>query len=104
MLQVRTLDERPEHVQLAMVVAHHLPFLTLLLAFGLPFEAPLHQAPIGFPLGSALLLKGRLGEAGMGSAYCSLPVKGRSQGMPGSLCCCLVPGPCFMSYLLTFKS
>ena len=104
MLQVCPLDECPKHIQLAMVVAHELPFLMLLLPFGLPFPAPSHQALIGFSLGCALLLKGRLGQAGMGSAYRSLPVKGRCQGMPGSLCCCLVPGPCLMSYLLTFKS
>ena len=102
MLQVCPLDECPKHVQLAVVVAHELPFLMLHFPFGLPFPALLHQALIGFPLGCALLLKGRLGEAGMGSAYRSLPVKGRGQGMPGSLCCCLVPGPCLMSYLLTF--
>lgn len=104
MLQVCPLYERPKHIQLAVVVAHDLPFLMLLLPFGLSLPALLHQALIGFPLGSALLLKGRLGEAGMGSAYRSLPVKGRLEGMPGSLCCCLVPGPCFMSYLLTCEN
>lgn len=81
MLQVCTLNEGAQHVQLAMVAAHFLPFLVLLLPSGLPLPALLHQALIGFPLGFAHLLKGRLGETGMGSAYRSLPVHGRLQGM-----------------------
>lgn len=81
MLQVCTLNECAQHIQLAMVTAHDLSFLMLLLPVGLPFSALMHQALIGFPVGFAYLLKGRLGEAGVGSAYRSLPVQGRLHGM-----------------------
>ena len=82
-----------------MVVAGDLPFLLPLLPSGLPLTALLHQALIGFPVGCAHLLKGRLSETAMGSAYCSLPVHGRLQGMLGNLCCCLVPSSHLFSYL-----
>lgn len=81
MLQICALDECAQHIQSAMVTAHDLSFLMLLLPFGLPFPALMHQALIGFRLGFAHLLKGRLGEAGVGSAYRSLPVQGRLHGM-----------------------
>ena len=104
MLQICTLNERSQHVKLPMVVAHDLPFLVLLLSFGLPILALQHQALIGFPLGFACLLKGSPGEAGTGSAYCSLPVQGRLEGMLGSLCCCLVPASRLLSCLHSYHS
>lgn len=98
-LQVCTLNICPQHVQLPMVAAHGLPFFLLLLPSGLPLPALLHQPLIGSPLGGAHLLEGRLGETAVGSAYRSLPVHGRLQGMLGNLCCCLVFGLHLFSYL-----
>ncbi|KAA6419134.1 MAG: hypothetical protein FRX49_10874 [Trebouxia sp. A1-2] len=51
----------------------------------------LHQTMLGIPVGLVHLLKGRSPQIGVGSAYRSLPVKGRLQGMLGSSCCFLMP-------------
>lgn len=82
-----------------MVVAHQLPIVVLLLPFGLPSMFLLHQPMLGIPVGLVHLLKGRSAQVGMGSAYRSLPVEGRLQGMLGSSRSFLVPLPGLLSNL-----
>ena len=88
-----------QHGQLAMVVAHQLPIVVLLLPFGLSAMSLLYQPMLGIPISLVHLLKGRSPQIGVGSAYCSLPVEGRLQGMLGSRCCFLVPLPGLLSNL-----
>ncbi len=99
-LHVCAQSEGLQHVQLAVVVAHQLPIVVVLLPFGLPAMPHLHQTMLGISVGLVHLLKGRSPQVGVGSAYRSLPVEGRLQGMLGSSCCFLVPLPGLLSNLV----